>query len=228
MIQMFNVSKIYEGEVKVEALSDINLHIRKGEFVFVVGPSGAGKSTLTKLMIREELPTKGQIMVDNRSLIRIKNREIPHLRRKIGFIFQDFRLLMERTIYENVAFAMEAIEIPRGEVRERVPAVLEMVGLADKLKSYPHQLSGGQQQRVCIARAVVNDPRIIIADEPTGNLDPDTSWEIMNILLAINKRGTTIITATHDREMVDSMRRRVIALRGGFIVRDEERGGYDK
>lgn len=227
MIQMFNVSKVYNAEVKVEALSDINLQIKKGEFVFIVGPSGAGKSTLTKLMIREELPTKGQIMVDGRSLLRIKNREVPYLRRKIGFIFQDFRLLMERTIYENVAFAMEAIEMPRGEVRERVPAVLEMVGLKDKINAYPHQLSGGQQQRVCIARAVVNDPRIIIADEPTGNLDPDTSWEIMNILLAINKRGTTIISATHDREMVDNMKRRVIALRGGYIVRDDERGGYE-
>lgn len=227
MIQMFNVSKVYNAEVKVEALTDINLHIKKGEFVFIVGPSGAGKSTLAKLMIREELPTKGQIMVDGRSLLRIKNREVPYLRRKIGFIFQDFRLLMERTIYENVAFAMEAIEMPRGEVKERVPAVLEMVGLKDKINSYPHQLSGGQQQRVCIARAVVNDPRIIIADEPTGNLDPETSWEIMNILLAINKRGTTIISATHDREMVDNMKRRVIALRGGYIVRDDERGGYD-
>jgi cell division transport system ATP-binding protein len=228
MIQMFNVSKVYNGDIKVEALSDINLHIKKGEFVFIVGPSGAGKSTLTRLMIREEMPSKGQIMIDSRSLLRIKNREVPYMRRKIGFIFQDFRLLMERTVYENVAFAMEAIEMPRSEVRERVPAVLEMVGLKDKLNSYPHQLSGGQQQRVCIARAVVNDPLIIIADEPTGNLDPDTSWDIMNILLAINKRGTTIITATHDREMVDMMKRRVIALRDGIIVRDEERGCYEK
>jgi len=224
---MFNVSKIYDEEVKVQALADINLHIRKGEFVFIVGPSGAGKSTLTRLMIREELPTKGQIMVDGRSLLRMKGREVPKLRRKIGFIFQDFRLLMERTIYENVAFAMEAIEMPRSEVKERVPAVLEMVGLKDKMSSYPHQLSGGQQQRVCIARAVVNDPRIIIADEPTGNLDPDTSWDIMKILQAINKRGTTIISATHDREMVDTLKRRVVALRDGHIVRDEERGGYD-
>ncbi|PKM88346.1 MAG: cell division ATP-binding protein FtsE [Firmicutes bacterium HGW-Firmicutes-12] len=228
MIQMFNVSKVYNGDIKVEALSDINLHINKGEFVFIVGPSGAGKSTLTRLMIREEMPTKGQIMIDSRSLLRIKNREVPYIRRKIGFIFQDFRLLMERTVYENVAFAMEAIEMPRSEVRERVPAVLEMVGLKDKLNSYPTQLSGGQQQRVCIARAVVNDPLIIIADEPTGNLDPDTSRDIMNILLAINKRGTTIITATHDREMVDMMKRRVIALRDGTIVRDEERGCYEK
>lgn len=227
MIQIFNVSKVYTGDVQVEALSEINLHIKKGEFVFIVGPSGAGKSTLTRLMIREELPTKGQVMIDGRSVLRMKSREIPYLRRKIGFIFQDFRLLTDRTVYENVAFAMEAVELPRSEVRERVPAVLEMVGLKDKLKAYPSQLSGGQQQRVCIARAVVNDPLLIIADEPTGNLDPDTSWEIMNILLAINKRGTTIVTATHDREMVDRLKRRVIALRGGFIVRDEERGVYE-
>ncbi|MCR4441627.1 MAG: cell division ATP-binding protein FtsE [Peptococcaceae bacterium] len=226
MIQMFNVFKTYNGEVRVDALCDINLHIKKGEFVFIVGPSGAGKSTLARLMIREELPTKGQIMVDGRSIIRMKEREVPYLRRKIGFIFQDFRLLMDRTVYENVAFALEALEMPRSVVRERVPAVLEMVGLADKINSYPYQLSGGQQQRVCIARAVVNDPLIVIADEPTGNLDPDTSWGIMSILAAINKRGTTIITATHDREIVDRMKRRVIALSEGRIVRDDERGFY--
>lgn len=226
MIQMFNVSMVYEGEVKVQALNEVSLHIKKGEFVFLVGHSGAGKSTITRLLIREELPTKGQIMIDGKSVLRMKGREIPYLRRKIGFIFQDFRLLMDRTVYENVAFAMEAIEMPRGEVRERVPLVLEMVGLKDKMASYPHQLSGGQQQRVCIARSIVNDPLIIIADEPTGNLDPDTSWEIMNILSAINKRGTTIVSATHDREIVDGMKRRVLALQAGRLIRDEERGGY--
>ena len=226
MIQIFNVSKSYYGEVRVDALCDINLHIKKGEFVFIVGPSGAGKSTLTRLIIREELPNKGQIMVDGKSLLRMREREVPYLRRKIGFIFQDFRLLMDRTIYENVAFALEAIEMPRSEVKQRVPAVLEMVGLKDKIHNYPHQLSGGQQQRVCIALAVVNDPIIIVADEPTGNLDPDTSWDIMSILAAINKRGTTIVIATHDREMVDRMQRRVIALSGGRLVRDEERGQY--
>lgn len=198
MIQMYNVSKTYMGEVKVNALRDINLHIKKGEFIFLVGPSGAGKSTLTKLIIREELPTKGQIMVEGRSLLRMKEREIPHYRRKIGFIFQDFRLLMDRTVYENVAFAMEAVEMPRSEVKARVPAILDMVGLKDKLQSYPYELSGGQQQRVCIARAIVNTPRVIIADEPTGNLDPETSWEVMNLLSAINKRGTTVVVATHE------------------------------
>lgn len=226
MIQLFNVSKTYLGGVRVIALKDINLHIKRGEFAFLVGPSGAGKSTLTRLMIREELPSAGQIMVDSRSLLRMKEREVPYFRRKIGFIFQDFRLLMERTVYENVAFAIEAIEMSKSEVRTRVPAVLDLVGLKDKLQSYPHQLSGGQQQRVCIARAIVNDPLLVIADEPTGNLDPDTSWEVMNILSAINKRGTTIVMATHDKEMVDRMKRRVIALDSGRIVRDEERGAY--
>lgn len=226
MIQMFNVAKTYTGEVKVAALNDINMHIKKGEFAFIIGPSGAGKSTLTRLIIREELPNKGQIMVDGKSLLRMREREIPYFRRKIGFIFQDFRLLMERTIYENVAFAMEAIEMPSGVVRERVPMVLEMVGLKDKMQNYPHELSGGQQQRVCIARAFVNDPMIIVADEPTGNLDPDTSWEVMNILSAINKRGTTVVIATHDKEIVDTMKRRVIALSNGRVIRDVERGAY--
>ncbi len=226
MIQLFNVSMVYNEEVKVTALSDISIHIRRGEFVFVVGPSGAGKSTLARLMIREELPTKGQIMIGGKSLLRMRNREIPYLRRKIGFIFQDARLLMNRTVYENVAFAMEALEMPISQVKARVPAVLEMVGLRDKINVFPYQLSGGQQQRVCIARAVINDPLIVIADEPTGNLDPDTSWEIMSILSAINKRGTTIVTVTHDKEMVDRMKRRVIALENGRVVRDEERGGY--
>jgi cell division transport system ATP-binding protein len=226
MIQIFNVSKTYKGEVTVEALKNINLHIKRGEFVFLVGPSGAGKSTLTRLLIREELPTEGQILVNGKSLLRLREREIPYYRRKIGFIFQDFRLLMERTVYENVAFAMEAIEIPKHEVKEQVPAILRMVGLEDKLNSYPYQLSGGQQQRVCIARAIVNNPLVVIADEPTGNLDPDTSWEVMNLLQAINKRGTTVITATHDREMVNRMQKRVIALEAGRLVRDEERGEY--
>ncbi|MDD2402876.1 MAG: cell division ATP-binding protein FtsE [Clostridia bacterium] len=226
MIQLFNVFKIYEGEVRVEALKDINMHIKKGEFVFLVGPSGAGKSTLTRLLNREEIPTQGQILVNGKSLIRMREREIPYYRRNIGFVFQDFRLLMDRTIYENISFVMEAVEMSGSEVKERVPAVLEMVGLQDKGDAYPHQLSGGQQQRVCIARAVVNDPIIIIADEPTGNLDPETSWEIMNILLAINKRGTTVIIATHDREMVNRMKKRVIALDNGLLIRDEERGEY--
>lgn len=226
MIQFFDVSMVYQEKVVVEALKNINLHIERGEFVFLVGPSGAGKTTLTRLLSREELPTGGQILVNGKSLLRLRKREIPYFRRKIGLVFRNFRLLMDRTVYENVAFAMEALELGKHDVRERVPIILEMVGLKDKLQAYPYQLSGGQQQRVCIARAIANNPLLVIADEPTGNLDPDTAWEVMNLLKAINKRGTTIIAATHDREIVNEMKKRVIALKAGLLVRDEERGGY--
>ncbi len=226
MIQFFNVSKIYAGEVKVTALEDVNLTIEKGEFIFLVGPSGAGKSTLTKLIIREEIATNGQVMVDGKSLARMKQREIPYYRRNIGFVFQDFRLLMTRTVYENVAFAAESVEMTRTQIRQRVPMVLEMMGLDQKRNAFPHQLSGGQQQRLGIARAMVNNPTMIIADEPTGNLDPETSSEIMQIFQAINRRGTTVMIATHDKAMVDKLRQRVIQLRGGFVVRDQKNGGY--
>lgn len=226
MIQFFNVSKVYDGEVKVDALKDINLQIDNGEFVFLVGPSGAGKSTLTKLIIREEIPTSGQVLADGKSLARMKQREIPYYRRKIGFVFQDFRLLMSRTVYENVAFAAEAVEMSASEIRNRVPLVLDMLGLAEKRDFYPHQLSGGQQQRLGIARAMVNNPSMIIADEPTGNLDPETSEEIMRIFKAINSRGTTVLIATHDKELVNRMRQRVVALKNGRIVHDERNGGY--
>ncbi len=226
VIQFFNVSKIYAGEVKVTALEDVNLTIEKGEFIFLVGPSGAGKSTLTKLIIREEIATNGQVMVDGKSLARMKQREIPYYRRNIGFVFQDFRLLMTRTVYENVAFAAESVEMTRTQIRQRVPMVLEMMGLDQKRNAFPHQLSGGQQQRLGIARAMVNNPTMIIADEPTGNLDPETSSEIMQIFQAINRRGTTVMIATHDKAMVDKLRQRVIQLRGGFVVRDQKNGGY--
>lgn len=226
MIQFFNVNKVYEGEVKVEALKDINLQIENGEFIFLVGPSGAGKSTLTKLIIREETPSSGQVMVNGKSLARLKQREIPHYRRRIGFVFQDFRLLMSRTVYENVAFAAESVEMSAAEVRQRVPMVLDMMGLGSKKDFYPHQLSGGQQQRLGIARAMVNNPTMIIADEPTGNLDPETSQDIMRIFKAINSRGTTVLIATHDKEIVNQMRQRVIALKDGLIVRDQSHGGY--
>jgi len=217
---------VYDGEVKVDALKDINLQIDNGEFVFLVGPSGAGKSTLTKLIIREEIPTSGQVLADGKSLARMKQREIPYYRRKIGFVFQDFRLLMSRTVYENVAFAAEAVEMSASEIRNRVPLVLDMLGLAEKRDFYPHQLSGGQQQRLGIARAMVNNPSMIIADEPTGNLDPETSEEIMRIFKAINSRGTTVLIATHDKELVNRMRQRVVALKNGRIVHDERNGGY--
>ncbi|NLT94026.1 MAG: cell division ATP-binding protein FtsE [Clostridia bacterium] len=225
MIQFFNVTKKYDNGTL--ALDNVSVSIERGEFVFLVGPSGAGKSTFTRLLIREGLPTKGQIMIEGKSIIRMKSKEIPLLRRKIGFIFQDFRLLQDRTVYENVAFALEAVGTPVSEVKRKVPNVLNMVGIGDKYACFPDELSGGEQQRVAIARAIVNNPSILIADEPTGNLDPENSLEIMKIINEINKRGTTIIMATHDSEIVDRMRKRVIVLNKGRIVRDDVKGGYD-
>jgi cell division transport system ATP-binding protein len=224
LIQLFNVTKTYPNEVR--ALNDISLTINKGDFVFLVGPSGAGKSTLIRLLYREELPDRGQIMVKNKSICRMKLREVPYLRRSIGVVFQDFKLLAERTAYENVAFALQVMECPKKEIYERTIRILEQVGLKGKGERYPHQLSGGEQQRVAIARAMVNNPDLIVADEPTGNLDPDTSWGIMELLERANKRGTTIVIATHDKEVVDGMKKRVIALEQGKVVRDEQRGGY--
>ena len=223
---MYGVSKAYnKGPV---ALKDINLKIEKGEFVFIVGPSGAGKSTTIKLLFREELPTKGQIFFCGKNITRMKPREIPYIRRRIGMVFQDFRLIPQKTVYENIAFALQVVEAPQREINRKVPQVLEMVGLPHKAKAMPGELSGGEQQRVALARAIVNNPDALVADEPTGNLDPDTSWEIMKLLSDINKRGTTIIVATHARELVDSMKKRVIQLDKGYIVRDEARGAYRK
>lgn len=224
MIQLFNVTKIYANGVK--ALNDISVSIEKGDFVFVVGPSGAGKSTLIKLLYREEEPDRGQILVKGKSIVRLKSKEVPLLRRSIGVVFQDFKLLPDRTVYENVAFAMEVVESPRKAIEQRVPKVLEMVGLKGKEQRLPGQLSGGEQQRVAVARAIVNNPDLLIADEPTGNLDPDTSWEIMDLLSNINKRGTTIVMATHAKEIVNLMKKRVLAMEDGKIVRDELGGGY--
>lgn len=224
MIQLFNVTKTYDNGV--QALSNVTLRIHKGEFVFLVGPSGAGKSTLTKLLYREVLPSQGQIILDGKSMARMRPGEIPYLRRKIGMIFQDFRLLPQKTVFENVAFALDVIGASRKEIRRSVPTVLSMVGLASKAGVFPNHLSGGEQQRVCIARAIVNNPFLIIADEPTGNLDPETSWDLMNLLLDINLRGTTIIMATHAWDIVDSLKKRVIELSGGKLVRDEKEGAY--
>lgn len=224
MIQLYNVTKTYDNGVK--ALSDVTLRIQKGEFVFLVGPSGAGKSTLTKLLYREELPNRGQIILDGKSLLRMRPGEVPFLRRKIGMIFQDFRLLPQKTVFENVAFALEVIGASRREIKRSVPTVLSMVGLAKKTGVFPQHLSGGEQQRVCVARAIVNNPFLIIADEPTGNLDPETSWDLMKLLLDINMRGTTIIMATHAWDIVDSLKKRVIELSGGKLVRDEKEGAY--
>lgn len=224
MIRLDDVSKVFTDGHKV--LNNINLHIQKGEFVFLVGSSGAGKSTLIKMMLKETESTTGKIVIDNEDITKMKRRHIPHLRRNIGVVFQDFKLLQEKTVYENVAFAMEVIEASPREVRRQVPIVLSMVGLSKKYDLYPQQLSGGEQQRVSLARAMVNSPKILIADEPTGNLDPDTSWEIMKLLVEINQRGTTILMATHAKDIVDSMKKRVVAIEGGRIVRDEMRGAY--
>lgn len=224
IIEMVGVSKIYPGGCV--ALKDINVKIEKGEFVFLVGPTGAGKSTFLKLLFREELPTRGQIFINGKNITRLKPKEVPYLRRRLGVVFQDFRLLPQKTVYENVAFAMEVIEASPREIRRRVPKVIEMVGLSHKMNSRPHELSGGEQQRAALARALVNNPDVIIADEPTGNLDPDTSWEIIKLLDEINKKGTTLIVATHAKELVDAMKKRVLQLEDGRLVRDEERGVY--
>jgi len=211
------------------ALRGINVKVDRNEFVYLVGPSGAGKSTFMKLIYREERPSKGQIFVNGFNLGKLKQRKIPYVRRNIGVIFQDFRLLPKLTVYENVSFAMEAIESPKKIIRKRTLEVLELVGLGQKASSLPTQLSGGEQQRVAIARAIVNNPSVIIADEPTGNLDPETSWDIMRLMEEINFRGTTIVMATHNKEIVNTMRKRVIAIENGMIARDEMRGeyGYD-
>jgi cell division transport system ATP-binding protein len=224
LIYMREVSKVYgNGSV---ALTDVTVDIHKGDFVFVVGPSGAGKSTFIKLILREELPTTGRIVVNGKNVIDMQPGEVPYLRRTLGMVFQDYRLLPNKTVYDNVAFAMQVIEAPRREIQKRVHNVLELVGLRHKLRTYPSELSGGEQQRVAIARAIVNNPVIVIADEPTGNLDPETSWEIMKVFDTINKAGTTIIMATHDKTVVDAMRKRVIAIEKGRIARDQEKGVY--
>lgn len=225
MIQMNDISKHYPNGVI--ALDQINITIEKGDFVFLVGQSGAGKSTFMKLLLKEEDPSEGELILDGQDITHLHRRRIPMLRRKMGVVFQDFRLLPNKTVYENVAFAMEILSEKPKEIRRKVPNILSMVGLSDKAKHYPNQLSGGEQQRVSIARAMINDPPLLIADEPTGNLDPDTSWEIMKLLRQINRRGTTIIMATHDKEIVDTMRRRVITLDQGRLVRDHDKGGYE-
>lgn len=225
MIHLKNVSKIYEQN-GVTALDNVTIDIASGEFVFIVGTSGSGKSTLIKLLMHEEIPTVGEVFVDEFDVVRMPRKEVPYLRRSLGVIFQDFRLLEDKTVYENVAFAMQVIEAPRRIMERSVNAVLDIVGLRDKAKSFPAQLSGGEQQRVAIARAIVNDPKIVIADEPTGNLDPATTWDIMDIFLRINTAGTTIVMATHDRDIVNRLKRRVIEIEGGKIVRDQLRGKY--
>ena len=224
MIEMMNVTKKYNKGIT--AINNLSIQIKDGEFVYVVGPSGAGESTFIKMMYREEKATKGRIRVGKYDLMKIKDRQIPFLRRYVGVVFQDFKLLQHKTVYENVAYAMEVIEKSPREIKRRVDEVLELVNLKHRMNNFPNELSGGEQQRVAIARAIVNTPGILIADEPTGNLDPDTSMEIMDILERINEQGTTIVMATHNSQIVNEKKHRVLAIESGQIVRDQEQGEY--
>ena len=220
MIEIRQANKIYENGAR--GLVDFNLHINKGEFVFIVGSSGSGKSTLVKLLLKEIELTNGKIMVDREDISRIKRRRLPYYRRKMGVVFQDFRLLKNKTVFENVAFAMQIVQATTREIRRAVPQVLSLVGLAKKAHAYPNQLSGGEQQRAALARAIVNKPPLLIADEPTGNLDPDTAWGIMTLLEDINDRGTTVVVATHAHDIVDDMKKRVVALKNGELIGDKD------
>ena len=224
MIELQNVTKEYsKGNA---ALNGVSVKIEQGEFVFVVGDSGSGKSTLIKLIMKEMDPTEGTIVVNGKNLNKMKHRQIAKYRRGIGVVFQDFRLLKDRNIYENIAFALRVTETPTRIIKQKVPAALSLVGLAQKYKSFPKELSGGEQQRVAIARAIVNEPAILLADEPTGNLDPTNSWEIMSLLKEANERGTTVLVVTHNQEIVNEMNERVITMKQGVIVSDEKKGGY--
>jgi len=224
MITLDHVSKSYS--TGAPALNDVSIRIEPGEFVFVVGDSGSGKSTLIKLLLRELLPTSGSITVNGTDVGKLKHRQIPKFRRNIGVVFQDFRLLMDRNVYENVAFAQRVVQVPSKQIRKNVPSILSVVGLAGKYKARPRQLSGGEQQRVAVARALVNEPPILLADEPTGNLDPKNSQEIMKLLEEINEKGTTVVVVTHNREIVNSMKKRVITMNKGVIVSDQKEGSY--
>jgi cell division transport system ATP-binding protein len=224
MIKTVDIEKIYKGGVR--ALDGVSIDIEKGEFVFIVGPSGSGKSTFIKLMIKEEEPSSGEVFVAGKNLAALPRWRVPYLRRNVGCVFQDFKLLPNKTVFENVAFGLEVIGRPRSVVQRQVPQILELVGLGEKLDRFPDELSGGEQQRVSIARAFVNRPLILVADEPTGNLDPATSVGIMRLLDRINRTGTTVVMATHDHAIVDSMRRRVVELEHGKVVRDQSRGIY--
>jgi len=225
VIRLDNVSKTYKTSTR-PALDDISVEVDKGEFIFLIGPSGSGKSTFLRLLLREEIPTNGQVAVSNFDVAKMARRRIPRLRQTIGCVFQDFRLLGNKTVFENVAFALEVIGKPRHTIEKVVPEVLELVGLDGKSDRMPTELSGGEQQRVAIARAFVNRPLVLLADEPTGNLDPDTSQDIMLLLERINRTGTTVVMATHDHSIVDSMRRRVVELQNGKVIRDDKRGVY--
>lgn len=222
MIQLEHVSKTYQQGVP--ALNDVSLHIKPGEFVFIMGKSGSGKSTLIKLLLKELEPTSGEIIINGQRLSQVTHKKIPYFRRNIGVVFQDFRLLQDRNVYENISFALKVVEASTKEIKKRVPAVLSMVGLAVKYKSLPRQLSGGEQQRVAIARALVNEPKILLADEPTGNLDDANAWDIMQLLEDINERGTTVVVVTHNSDIVKKMNKRVITIKNGVVVGDGKWG----
>lgn len=225
MIEFRNVSKTYD--TGTEAVHKANFNIEKGEFAFLVGTSGSGKSTLIKLILKEENPTSGNIIINGKDTTYLKPKRVPFLRRSMGVVFQDFRLLPDKTVYDNVAFAMYIVNATKRHIRRQVPMVLSLVGLSNKAKVYPNELSGGEQQRVALARALVNNPSMLIADEPTGNLDPETAWDIMNLLNDINNRGTTVVVATHAKDIVDTMKKRVIQIESGNIIRDDKKGGYN-
>ena len=228
MIEFRNVSKTYNaGRENVEAVHNANFTIEKGEFAFLVGTSGSGKSTLIKMILKEEDPTEGNIIINGKDTTYLKQKRVPYLRRSMGVVFQDFRLLPDKTVYENVAFAMYIVNATPKHIRRQVPMVLSLVGLSGKAKMYPNELSGGEQQRVALARALVNNPSMLIADEPTGNLDPETAWDIMTLLNDINMRGTTVVVATHAKDIVDRMKKRVIHIDKGVIDRDDKKGGYN-
>lgn len=224
MIRLENVTKIYPGGTK--ALDDVSFEIDKGEFVFIVGNSGSGKSTLVKLLMKEINTTKGELFIEDKNITKLRRGKIPKLRRSMGVVFQDFRLLEKMTIFNNVAFALKVTEAPARKIRRNVPMVLSLVGLSKKGNMHPSQLSGGEQQRAALARAIVNNPPILLADEPTGNLDPKTSWEIMKLLVDVNLRGTTVVVVTHDRDIVNAMKKRVITLKDGRVTRDVQKGDY--
>ena len=227
ILRVDNLKKVYgKGENAVHALDGVSFSVEQGEFVAIIGPSGSGKSTLIRLLMKEIEPTSGTIIVNGQNLNRMKHRQIPQYRRGIGVVFQDFRLLKDRNIYENIAFAQRVTEKSTRVIKKKVPAALSLVGLAQKYKAFPKELSGGEQQRVAIARAVVNEPAILLADEPTGNLDPTNSWEIMKLLEEANERGTTVLVVTHNQEIVNEMKKRVITMKKGVIVSDEQEGGY--
>ena len=224
MLEFIEVTKIYKNDVC--ALKDLSFRVEDGEFVFLIGASGAGKTSIIKMLLREVKPTSGEIIVDDIDIVKLRNRKIPHLRKKMGIVFQDFRLLEGKTVFDNIKYPLQILGVSKREINRRVKELLELVGLSERANSFPNQLSGGEQQRVCIARALVNRPKYLIADEPTGNLDPNTSEDIMKLLLDVNAKGTTVIVSTHDKDIVNKLKKRVISMKHGEMINDEERGGY--